>query len=109
MKKLIGIAALGFLLTFKLPLNLSDEVTVYLSLYLLVAVASLLGIIVEIMEGKVSPKKWAGEITSNLLLSTFLTFVSLGQKIPLHYAVIIYFGMKIFENSEKIRYFLLKE
>lgn len=108
MTRTILIALAGFLLALVLPLNLEESLVLYLSLSVLVLIASLLEIIVDIKEEKGDFKKWSVEITSNLLLSTFLTFISLRLKIPLYYATIIFFGTKIFDNTGKIRYFLLR-
>ncbi|NLY37293.1 MAG: DUF1290 domain-containing protein [Tissierellia bacterium] len=84
-------------------------VKLYLSLSILIGFSSLLEILNDLLNDKKDVKKWLVEFTSNLLLSTFLIFLSLRLAIPLYYAVIIYFGSKIFDIIGKIRYFLLQE
>ena len=67
MTRTILIALAGFLLALVLPLNLEESLVLYLSLSVLVLIASLLEIIVDIKEEKGDFKKWSVEITSNLL------------------------------------------
>lgn len=99
----------GLFMGYLLPIEVGEVVKLYLSLSILIGLSTLLEILSEILNNKMDIKKWAIEFTSNLLLSTFLVFLSLRLAIPLYYAVIIYFGSKIFDFLSKIRYLLLEE
>ena len=99
----------GLFIGYILPIEVGEVVKLYLSLSILIGFSSLLEITNELLNDKKNIKKWIIEFTSNLLLSTFLIFLSLRLAIPLYYAVIIYFGSKIFDIIGKIRYFLLRE
>lgn len=107
MRKYLGIFLIGFIIAFVLPINIGEVSRLYLSISILVGISSLSKIILDQLKGECDPKKWLIEISSNLLLSTFLVYVSQGLKIPLYYAVIIYFGTEFFEKTAEIRYFLL--
>lgn len=109
MKKYLGIFALGFTLAFLLPLKVTEAAKLYLSMAILVGLATSTKIILDLLRGKKLLKDWLVEITGNLLLSTFLVYISKGLNIPLYYAAIIYFGTQIFEKTGEIRYFLLEE
>ena len=99
----------GLFIGYFLPIEVGGVVKLYLSLSILIGFSSLLEILNDLLNDKKDVKKWLVEFTSNLLLSTFLVFISLRLTIPLYYAVIIYFGSKIFDIIGKIRYFLLQE
>lgn len=99
----------GLLLGYFMPIEVNESIRLYLSLMILVSLSSLLEILANYLQEKVNFKKWTIEIASNLLLSTFLVFLSLRLSIPFYYAIIIYFGSKIFDILGKIRYFLLQE
>ena len=109
MKKYVGVFIIGFILAFAIPINLGEVARLYISMSILVALASLSKILLEQLKKESNPRKWLIEISSNLLLSTFLVYLSQGLKIPLYYAAIIYFGIEFFEKTAEIRYFLLGE
>lgn len=109
MMGLILLFITGLFMGYLLPIELGEVLKLYLSLSILIGLSSLLEILIETLQDKMDIKRWVIEFTSNLLLSTFLVFLSLRLAIPLYYAVIIYFGSKIFDILAKIRYFLLQE
>ncbi len=109
MKKYIGVFLIGFILALTIPINIGEAAKLYISMSILVSLASLSKILLDQLKKDASPRKWLIEISSNLLLSTFLVYVSQGLKIPLYYAAIIYFGTEFFEKTAEIRYFLLIE
>ncbi|HZK10517.1 MAG TPA: DUF1290 domain-containing protein [Clostridia bacterium] len=106
---LIVILFLGFVIGYFIPLEVGELVKLYLSLSILVTLSSSLEILHDLLLDKKNIRKWTIEFTSNLLLSSFLVFLSLRLAIPLYYAIIIYFGSKIFDIMSKIRYSILKE
>ncbi len=97
----------GLLLGFGLPVTLPAFYGRYLAVAVLAALDATFGGVRANMEGKFSNSIFLSGFFVNSLLAGFLTFMGDKLGLPLYYAAIFAFGVRIFQNLGIIRRYVL--
>lgn len=101
--------AIGVLVGFLLPIDLPASYTPYMSIALLAALDSVFGGLRAEMEHKFDRHIFISGFFGNVLIATFLAYFGDRVGIPLYYAAIFTFGIRMFQNFAIIRRIILKK
>jgi small basic protein len=93
----------GILLGLLIPYNLSSSMLSYLAVALIAAFDSVLGGLLANLNKRFNINVFMIGLVSNAILGIFLTFIGNILGISLSFAVIIVFGVRMFNNMATIR------
>lgn len=105
---ILGVA-LGLVIGYLLPVTFSTVYSLYLSVAILAAIDSIFGAIKANLEGKFDGVIFISGFFSNALLAGILAYIGDILGIPLYYAAIFVFGVRLFQNFAIIRRYMLKK
>lgn len=94
---------LGLLLGFFLPVTFSAAYSIYLSVAILAAIDSVFGAFRSNLEDHFDSMVFLTGFFSNALLAGILAYIGDVLGIPLYYAAIFVFGVRLFNNLAIIR------
>ncbi len=93
----------GVLLGLLLPYNLSADTLPYVAVAIIAALDSVFGGLVAYFNKKFNMNVFLMGLVSNAILAIFLTYIGNLLGISLNFAVIIVFGVRMFNNLTGIR------
>ncbi len=99
---LLGVVA-GLMFSLSVP----DNYARYTAIAILAAMDSVLGAARAEMEGQYDNAAFVSGVTTNMLLAGLLTFLGDRLGVELHFAAIVAFGVRIFNNTAAIRRYVL--
>jgi len=105
---IIGIM-LGLVIGYLLPISFSTTYSLYLSVAILAAIDSIFGAVKANIENQFDGLIFVSGFFSNALLAGILAYIGDILGIPLYYAAIFVFGVRLFQNLAIIRRALLKK
>ncbi len=97
----IGII-LGLIIGYIIPFNISTGYIIYLAVAILSIVDSLIGGIKSDLEDKFDAKIFVFGFLINTIASVFLAYIGDKIGIPLYYAAVFAFGVRLFSNLSSI-------
>ncbi|QUH26765.1 small basic family protein [Serpentinicella alkaliphila] len=104
---IIGLIA-GVLLGLYLPITYPAAYSLYISVAILASLDSVFGALRAILEEKFDSEIFITGFFANAILAGFLAYIGDKLGVPLYYAAIFAFGVRLFENFAIIRRHLLK-
>ncbi len=93
----------GILLGLLIPYNLTTDTLPYVAVAIIAALDSVLGGLVANLNRKFNMNVFLMGLVSNAVLAIFLTYIGNILGISLNFAVIIVFGVRMFNNLTGIR------
>ena len=99
---LLGIL-LGMFVGLLLPLSFTTAYSLYVSVAILAAVDSVFGAIRSSMQDQFEPIIFITGFISNAVLAAALAYIGDNLGVPLYYAAIFAFGVRLFNNLAIIR------
>jgi len=100
--------ALGLIIGYLLPITFSTVYSLYLSVAILAAIDSIFGAVKANIENQFDGVIFISGFFSNALLAGLLAYIGDMLGIPLYYAAIFVFGVRLFQNLAIIRRSVLK-
>lgn len=94
---------LGIICGLFLPYNVSTENLPYVAMAILAALDSIFGALLAYFNKRFNMSVFVLGLFSNAFMAVFLTYLGNLLGIPLYFAVIIVFGVRIFNNMAAIR------
>lgn len=94
---------IGVLLGFLLPMSIPVQYSSYMSVAILAALDSVFGGIRSIMEKTFDIKIFITGFFGNAILAAMLTYMGDQLGVPIYYAAIFAFGVRLFQNFAIIR------
>jgi small basic protein len=98
---------LGLVIGIYLPLNIPPAYASYTAIGLLAAIDTAFGGIRSSLEGKFDHIIFITGFFSNMLIAASMTYLGDRLGIPIYYAAIFAFGVRIFQNLAIIRRFYI--
>lgn len=105
---LLGIL-FGIFIGFMLPLSFTTAYSLYVSVAILAAVDSVFGAIRSSMQDQFEPVIFTTGFISNAILAAALAYIGDNLGVPLYYAAIFAFGVRLFNNLAIIRRILIEK
>lgn len=105
---ILGIA-LGVFVGLYLPFNIPAGFSIYISVSILAAMDSIFGAIRSSFDQKFNSLIFITGFFSNAILAGLLAYIGDKLGIPLYYAAIFVFGIRLFDNLAIIRRNILKK
>ncbi|MDR5658037.1 small basic family protein [Serpentinicella sp. ANB-PHB4] len=99
---LIGLT-LGIVLGLFLPITYPAEYSLYISVAILAALDSVFGALRANLEDKFNSGVFISGFFGNAILAAFLAYTGDKLGVPLYYAAIFAFGVRLFQNFAYIR------
>lgn len=100
---------LGSFIGFQVRYTYNPAYSLYVSIGILACLDSIIGGIRANMEGKFNNIIFVSGFVLNALLAALLAFVGDKLGIPLHYAAIVTFGGRLFDNVSQIRRIIIEK
>lgn len=97
----------GLLIGFLIPISVNSVYSLYVSVAILAAIDSVLGAVRSDMEGKYDSIIFISGFIVNAILAAILAYVGDNLGVPLYYAAIFAFGVRLFNNLAVIRRILV--
>lgn len=94
---------LGFAIGYVLPISFSTAYSLYLSVAILAAIDSIFGAVKANIENHFDGVIFVSGFFSNAILAGILAYIGDVLGIPLYYAAIFVFGVRLFQNLAIIR------
>lgn len=104
----IGII-IGLVIGFKLPLEISSGYSLYVSIAILAALDSVVGGIKAEVKDEFDTGVFISGFVLNSILAAGLAYVGDILGIPLYYAAVFVFGVRVFNNIAAIRRHILEK
>jgi small basic protein len=105
---LIGIL-IGILIGFYIPINLPTAYSAYMSIAILAALDSVLGGLKAYLEKHFDSSIFISGFFGNAILAVILAYLGDRLGVPLYYAAVFAFGVRLFQNFAIVRrYAILK-
>ncbi len=98
----------GILIGFYMPINISTNYSVYITVLVLAILNYLVSSIKSQKQSNIDVRLELIVFLSEMSFALLLTVLGEQLGIPLYYAPIFYFGVNIFENLKKIIIYFLK-
>ncbi len=98
---------LGVIVGLAFSLSVPENYARYTAIAILAAMDSVLGAARSEMEGQYDNKVFLTGVISNMFLAGLLTFLGDRLGVELHFAAIVAFGVRMFNNMAAIRRYLL--
>lgn len=102
----IGILA-GLAIGYYLPVSFPARYSLYLSISIIAAFDSVFGAVRANMEDKFDSVIFITGFFGNAFLAGMLAYIGDQLGVPLYYAAIVAFGVRLFENFAYIRRFII--
>ena len=99
---LLGIL-LGIMLGMVIPFGFTTAYSLYVSVGILAAIDSVFGAIRSSLEDQFDPVIFTTGFISNTILASMLAYVGDNLGVPLYYAAIFAFGVRLFNNLAIVR------
>lgn len=99
---LIGIT-LGIIIGVFLPITYSPDYSLYISVAILACMDSVFGGIRATLEDVFDARIFVSGFFGNAILAAFLAYIGERLAVPLYYAAIFAFGVRLFQNFAIIR------
>ncbi len=90
-----------------MPIGLSSTWSLYVAVAILAAIDSVFGAIRSSMEDRFDAVIFVSGFTTNAFLAAFLAYIGDFLGIPLYYAAVFAFGVRLFQNMAIIRRLLI--
>ncbi|NLM04583.1 MAG: small basic family protein [Clostridiales bacterium] len=103
---IIGLVT-GVILGLYLPITYPATYSLYISVAILAAIDSVFGAIRSILEDRFNTEIFVSGFFGNAILAGFLAYIGDRLGVPLYYAAIFAFGVRLFQNFAIIRRYLL--
>lgn len=97
----------GLLIGWFIPIGLSSTWSLYVAVAILAAIDSVFGAIRSSMEGRFDPLIFVSGFITNAILAGFLAYIGDFLGIPLYYAAVFAFGVRLFQNLAIVRRLLI--
>ena len=98
---------LGLAIGWFIPLGLSAAWSLYVAVAILAAIDSVFGAIRSSMEGRFDSMIFLSGFITNAFLAAFLAYIGDFLGIPLYYAAVFAFGVRLFQNLAIVRRLLI--
>lgn len=99
---LLGIL-FGLIIGFLIPISITAAYSIYFSVAILAAIDSVFGAIRSSMENKFDPLIFVTGFFTNAVLAAFLAYIGDNLGVPIYYAAVFAFGVRLFNNMAIIR------
>lgn len=99
---ILGIA-IGLLIGYFIPLTFATSYSLYYSVGILAAIDSVFGAIRATQEEKFDGVVFGTGFITNAVVAAFLAYIGDYLGVPLYYAAIFAFGVRLFNNTAIIR------
>lgn len=99
---------LGIFIGFILPFSFTTAYSLYVSIAILASVDSVFGAIRSSMQDQFEPVIFITGFVSNAILAAALAYIGDHLGVPLYYAAIFAFGVRLFNNLAIIRRILIE-
>lgn len=108
MKITIASIFAGLVIGYIIPLKIPESIAFYVTIVIIIGLESILGGIYSKMQGNFEIKAYFAEFFGNVLLASLIVFIGQTIKLNLISAVVVVFGIKIFNIFSEIRKILLQ-
>jgi len=98
---------LGLFIGWFMPIGLSSTWSLYVAVAILAAIDSVFGAVRSSMEDRFDAVIFISGFTTNAILAAFLAYIGDFLGIPLYYAAVFAFGVRLFQNLAIIRRLLI--
>jgi len=98
---------LGLFIGWFMPIGLSSTWSLYVAVAILASIDSVFGAIRSSMEDRFDAVIFISGFTTNAVLAAFLAYIGDFLGIPLYYAAVFAFGVRLFQNLAIIRRLLI--
>ncbi len=98
---------LGLFIGWFMPIGLSSAWSLYVAVAILAAIDSVFGAIRSSIEDRFDPIIFLSGFVTNAILAGFLAYVGDYLGIPLYYAAVFAFGVRLFQNLAIVRRLLI--
>lgn len=98
---------LGILLGLLSPLTIPIQYSTYMSIAILAALDSVFGGVRSSMENTFDVEVFISGFFANAVLAAILTYIGDQLGVPIYYAAIFAFGVRLFQNFAIIRRYIL--
>lgn len=98
---------LGLLIGWFMPIGLSSTWSLYVAVAILAAIDSVFGAIRSSMEDRFDATIFVSGFITNAFLAAFLAYIGDFLGIPLYYAAVFAFGVRLFQNLAIVRRLLI--
>ncbi len=105
---ILGIV-LGLALGFLIPLTITTSYSVYFSVAILAAIDSVFGAVRSSIDNKFDPIIFLSGFFTNAILAAFLAYIGDNLGVPIYYAAVFAFGVRLFNNLAIIRRQFIEE
>jgi len=99
--------ALGLVIGWFMPIGLSSAWSLYVAVAILAAIDSVFGAIRSSMEDRFDAMIFVSGFITNAILAAFLAYIGDFLGIPLYYAAVFAFGVRLFQNLAIVRRLLI--
>ena len=99
--------ALGLIIGWFMPIGLSSAWSLYVAVAILAAIDSVFGAIRSSMEDRFDAMIFVSGFITNAILAAFLAYIGDFLGIPLYYAAVFAFGVRLFQNLAIVRRILI--
>lgn len=99
----------GIVLGIVWPGNIPDKFSPYISIAILASLCSVFGAVRAILSKNFKTDIFISGFFGNAILAAILVYIGEKLGMPLHFAAVIFFGVRIFENFAIIRRVLLEK
>lgn len=94
---------LGLAIGFLIPVSITAAYSIYFSVAILAAIDSVFGAIRSSMDNKFDPLIFVTGFFTNAILAAFLAYIGDNLGVPIYYAAVFAFGVRLFNNMAIIR------
>ncbi len=94
---------LGLSVGIYFPVSLNGALSLYFAVGIFAAMDSIIGALKSILENDYDSKNFITGFLLNSILAIILAYIGDKLALPLYYAAIFVFGVRLFENFSKIR------
>lgn len=98
---------LGLFIGWFMPIGLSSAWSLYVAVAILAAIDSVFGAIRSSMENRFDSIIFISGFITNAILAGFLAYIGDYLGIPLYYAAVFAFGVRLFQNLAIVRRLLI--
>lgn len=98
---------LGLAIGWFMPIGLSSAWSLYVAVAILAAIDSVFGAIRSSMEDRFDAMIFVSGFITNAILAAFLAYIGDFLGIPLYYAAVFAFGVRLFQNLAIVRRLLI--
>lgn len=100
---------MGLAIGFLIPLTITTSYSVYFSVAILAAIDSVFGAVRSSLDGKFDYVIFLSGFFTNAILAAFLAYIGDNLGVPIYYAAVFAFGVRLFNNLAIIRRQMIDE